>query len=74
MTPRAEKARCPKAYYPEIGLSIAVLANVRNEVVAEISKEMMARAACGLAPPTDLPLTPEPRAGYAGGYLVERAG
>ena len=57
------------AYYPEDGLSVAVLVNT-NTPKAEVVQHAVARAALGMERlvPTNLPLTAEDRAQYVGTY------
>lgn len=57
------------AYYPDAGLSIAVLVNT-NTPRTEAVQQAVARAALDLERlvPTDLPLTAEERAQYVGSY------
>lgn len=62
------------AYYPESGVSIAVLVNVGNTIRADEVEAAVARVALGVEGPIDLPLTPEQLAGYVGEYVVERGG
>ena len=58
-------------HYPEDGLSIAVLANERSVEADEVA-EAVARAAFGMEGATDLPLTAEEMARYAGTYIMRR--